>query len=337
MLPRGDSGREKRVTRIAKIKGEMDEKQKKLTDIKEGNRKEGEKEKEKVRERKGVTFVEEREVGTKDVRRMEDMEKEIKEIRNEMNRKAEETEEKKKKERIWEARLRIIEENIDVIGKEVKEIREKIERWEKDRSEGEWEAESNTSISRSRRSSSRGGSIYTSISEDRLSMREVGKIKKLISDKEKEERKNNIAIKGMGYVGDIRLLKEKVQEFLKEDLEIECKIESCRMSGKVIIAKLGDEEIKREVMRRKYKLKGGTIFIENDLSWEERKIQERLNRWAKDYKARGKQVKIGLGKMKINGLWKNWVDIEREMEGKNEGRNRAEGESNKEVDRENFV
>jgi len=30
-------------------------------------------------------------------------------------------------------------------------------------------------------------------------------------------------------------------------------------------------------MRNKQKLKGGRIFIENDLSWEERKIQERTN------------------------------------------------------------
>jgi hypothetical protein len=168
-------------------------------------------------------------------------------------------------------------------------------------------------------------------------MREVGKIKKLISDREKEERKNNIAIKEMRYERDIRLLKEKVQEFLKDNLEIECKIENCRMSGKMIIAKLGDEETKREVMRRKNKLKGGTIFIENDLTWEERKIQERINKWAKEYKARGIQIKIGIGKMKINGFWKNWVDIEREIKEKNEGRDSAEGESNKEVDRENFV
>lgn len=31
-------------------------------------------------------------------------------------------------------------------------------------------------------------------------------------------------------------------------------------------------------MKNKYKLKGGKIFIENDLSWEDRKIQEKINK-----------------------------------------------------------
>lgn len=55
-------------------------------------------------------------------------------------------------------------------------------------------------------------------------------------------------------------------EFIKEKLDIECRIESCRMSGRVIIAKLGSAEEKNKIMRRKNRLKGGDIFIENDLT-----------------------------------------------------------------------
>jgi len=36
-------------------------------------------------------------------------------------------------------------------------------------------------------------------------------------------------------------------------------------------------------MRNKHKLKGGRVFIENDLSWEERKTQGEINKWAKAY------------------------------------------------------
>jgi len=60
------------------------------------------------------------------------------------------------------------------------------------------------------------------------------------------------------------------------------------MSGKVISAKLENEEIKREIMTRKSRLKRGKIFIDNDLTWEERKIQEKIYRWAKEYKSRNK-------------------------------------------------
>lgn len=50
--------------------------------------------------------------------------------------------------------------------------------------------------------------------------------------------------------------------------------------------KLESEKIKKEVMRNKFKLKGEKIFIKNDLSWEERKIQDKINRWAKTERKR---------------------------------------------------
>lgn len=50
--------------------------------------------------------------------------------------------------------------------------------------------------------------------------------------------------------------------------------------------KLESEKVKKEVMRNKFKLKGEKIFIKNDLSWEERKIQNKINRWAKTERKR---------------------------------------------------
>lgn len=70
--------------------------------------------------------------------------------------------------------------------------------------------------------------------------------------------------------GDEKLIKEALKEwvsdFLKKNIGVEGKIKHCRLSGKVIIAKLGSEEVKREVMRNKNKLNGGNIYIENDLT-----------------------------------------------------------------------
>lgn len=50
--------------------------------------------------------------------------------------------------------------------------------------------------------------------------------------------------------------------------------------------KLESEKVKKEVMRNKFKLKGEKIFIKNDLSWEKRKIQDKINRWAKTERKR---------------------------------------------------
>lgn len=67
-------------------------------------------------------------------------------------------------------------------------------------------------------------------------------------------------------------------EFLKESLGIERDIINCKESGKVIIVKLSSEEEKKEVMSNKSKLKDRSIFIEHDLSWEDRQRQMRINK-----------------------------------------------------------
>jgi len=53
---------------------------------------------------------------------------------------------------------------------------------------------------------------------------------------------------------------------IKEKVEVECRVISCRKSGARIFVKLECEEVKKEVMKNKYRLKGHKIFIENDLS-----------------------------------------------------------------------
>lgn len=82
----------------------------------------------------------------------------------------------------------------------------------------------------------------------------------------------------------------------------------------MIIVRLENVESKREIMRNKFKLKGEKIFIENDLSWEERKIQERINRWVRRQREKGLDVKVGLGRVRVKGIWRAWTEIEREEE-----------------------
>lgn len=135
--------------------------------------------------------------------------------------------------------------------------------------------------------------------ESGLSEVEVGKLRRLVMDKDKEERKNNIVIKG------IEIPKEKTtqrdgnkvwaKEFLNESLGIECDIINCRESGKVIIVKLSSEEKKKEIMINKNKLKGRSIFIEHDLNWEDRQRQVRINKWVREQKERAAEIKADFG------------------------------------------
>jgi len=78
-------------------------------------------------------------------------------------------------------------------------------------------------------------------------------------------------IKGIKPEGN---LKRWVQEFLKDGIRVECEIEDyCKDYWRsVVIVKIEKDEDKREIMRGKKKLAGGKVFIENDLTWEDRKV-----------------------------------------------------------------
>ncbi|KYN29353.1 hypothetical protein ALC57_01207, partial [Trachymyrmex cornetzi] len=70
---------------------------------------------------------------------------------------------------------------------------------------------------------------------------------------------------------------------------------------------------KRDIMGNKYKFKGEQVYVENDLSWEERKIQEQINRWAKERRGKGEDIEIARGKVRIEGKWIYWEELERIM------------------------
>lgn len=71
-------------------------------------------------------------------------------------------------------------------------------------------------------------------------------------------------------------------------------------------------------MLHKNKLKGERIFIDNDLSWKERKTQEEMNRWTKVQRGKGKKIKVGLGRVKVKGIWRYWEEIKQKEEKRKE-------------------
>lgn len=132
-----------------------------------------------------------------------------------------------------------------------------------------------------------------------------------MAEKENEDRRCNIVKKGIkakeGMNG-----KTWVEEFLTERLE--CNIIKYWVSGVVIVARVESEEKEREIMMNKNRLRGERVFIENDLSKEEGKIQEKINKWAKEKRQTGEDIKIGLGNVRVEGVWKYSEVIEREEE-----------------------
>lgn len=164
----------------------------------------------------------------------------------------------------------------------------------------------------------------------------MGRVRKLINVQEKEKRKNNIVIKGMEDEG--LATKESVEKFLRDKVGVEVKVIDCRRSGRVIVAMLEREGMKMEVMRNKNKLRGERIFIENDLTWEERKLQERISRWAKEEREKGVLVKVGFARVLVKGMWRKWEEIEEEIRIYERLKERREAESNVEGrEKQSFV
>lgn len=79
-------------------------------------------------------------------------------------------------------------------------------------------------------------------------MREIGNIKSMISDKEKEERKKNIVTQKITGKKELKIIKEDPQRWtkfiIKTKIGLDCSIEHSRVSNRVIVIKLSSEEKK---------------------------------------------------------------------------------------------
>lgn len=94
-----------------------------------------------------------------------------------------------------------------------------------------------------------------------------------------------------------------VKEFIKKRLGVTMEVVNSWISGNVIIATLENKEMQDIVMKNKYKLEGRMIFIENDLTWKEMKIQEKINKWVKVEKGKGRdRVCESKGRRKMGEL-----------------------------------
>lgn len=132
----------------------------------------------------------------------------------------------------------------------------------------------------------------------------IERIDKLESNAEREERlkkKNNIILKGLKPSQNTE---EKIKKWIEEKLHVQVdftKVIILNKGGKneIIRAELPNWEQKQMIMSAKKNLKNTQIYIDNDLTWEERKIQREIRNIARVERAKGKSVKIGYQKIII--------------------------------------
>lgn len=128
---------------------------------------------------------------------------------------------------------------------------------------------------------------------------------------EKKKRKNNTIISGLTV--EDNNLETNIEEFHKTNLEVEVKVKNAakiRNQRNIPMYKVewNSWEDKARVMQNKYKLKNKAerIYIENDLTINERQIQAELRNIAKTERVNNKSVKVGYRKITIDGTDYKW-------------------------------
>lgn len=150
------------------------------------------------------------------------------------------------------------------------------------------------------------------IKEENQSLRQkVTEINKKIDNMERDKRRNNIVVQGIEITTPTeRKIKEEMENFIKDNLEIDIKIGNARKIGtNIVLIELGDNNDKHKIMKNKNKLKNikdKRIYINDDMTKEEREIQKRIRMVAKEEKQNKRHVKVGFQKLEIENKHFKW-------------------------------
>lgn len=138
-----------------------------------------------------------------------------------------------------------------------------------------------------------------------------------LEKQERNKRRNNTIIKG------IRIDKEnivaEIEKFVNNKLHTTAIAKKAyKMRNKdnldMYMVEWENWEDKKKVMENKAKLRGQKIYIDNDLTIEEQKVQRELRSIAKEERNNGCKTKIGYRKITINNTVFIWNDNKQGIE-----------------------
>lgn len=145
---------------------------------------------------------------------------------------------------------------------------------------------------------------------------ELGQIKEKEAARDKRERKKNIVV--TGHYGREDDLPKQFEIFCEEKLGIQAKVKTARVIAKnkndepLVLIRMQNVEDKVKIMKVKGKLreKNIKVYIDDDMSKEERELQKRIRKWVQEERGKGRQVQAGFKKVKINGEWIRWEEVD---------------------------
>lgn len=134
---------------------------------------------------------------------------------------------------------------------------------------------------------------------------------------EEKERRKNVIVKiqlSNNERKDKIELKKCMEKLYKDKLEVDVTVTEVvhiveTKNGDIVKVVMASRQDKIEIMKNKHKLRGKNIFVDDDLTKEERSMQKEIRDRAKQEKNCGKQTKIGFGKLMIDGKWISWKEL----------------------------
>lgn len=146
-------------------------------------------------------------------------------------------------------------------------------------------------------------------------LQEIGNLRKELKESnerierlEREKRVRNIVIQGLQIdTNNPNELKEGAKNFIEKELGVEIRIESAiKLAEKTCLIELNSKTDKMVIMNNKSKLRAqkNKIYINDDMTKEERKVQAIVRKIAKEERAKGRKVKISFQKLTMDGeIW----------------------------------
>ncbi|XP_020293510.1 protein PXR1-like [Pseudomyrmex gracilis] len=217
--------------------------------------------------------------------------------RSPMGQKGREEERKSdREEREWKDEMRemmvILMEGMKDVKEQSRNMKEELEGWRKDvaKKEEMWRKERQE--------------LRNSITSLEKRMKEMEL--RALERKERKDRKRNLIIRGLEVKEEKR---RKAVVGVLEKIRANGEVEEVRKLGsgeggtETVWVRMGKEDQRSDVMKKKYKLKGSRERIMEDWTWKERKMRWRLEEIARREMAKGRKVGMGYGRLRIEEKW----------------------------------
>lgn len=139
---------------------------------------------------------------------------------------------------------------------------------------------------------------------------------------ERESRKKNLMIKGIRTVG--KGLNEEVKRAVKELMDVDVYIKKVLAIEGGLVVELESFKNKIDILKRKGRLRGTNLWIEDDYTKREKEVQAWLGMIAEEESKRGHDTKVGYQKVRVDGEWYEWNERKGEIERMNFRREKGE-------------